>query len=295
MDYHQILKQHNPLSLSEEKTLFEVYRQAKSFLVFNRYGELVSVTIDNPQVKRGLKAREKLILSNLRLVAKISSRTVYQRGETLTKDDLFSIGVLGLTKACDRFDATKNCKFSTYATYLIFQQIRNSLYKAFDCKISTKDINLYWLIAKTKQELSRSGQKATYAQIARKLSLSKDRVRELDLIGSKALRWDDTSLETDNNLYEKPYFDIDLAIYDDYKEYLQRFTFLTTLQKELLLDYIDCLNDHPIPSEETQKIIDLILLFKDTPFLHDNTYPQTTRNSPSPNSLSNTQSSPTAA
>ena len=38
-------------------------------------------------------------------------------------EDAYSMGVLGLLKACDHFDATRGIAFSTYASLLIRQSI----------------------------------------------------------------------------------------------------------------------------------------------------------------------------
>ena len=55
-------------------------------------------------------ARDKLINGNLRLVLSVIQRFT-GRGEDI--DDLFQIGVVGLIKAINNFDLTKNVRFST--------------------------------------------------------------------------------------------------------------------------------------------------------------------------------------
>jgi len=69
-------------------------------------------------------ARQKLINSNLRLVVNIAKR--YQnRGLSIL--DLIQCGNEGLIKAVDKFDITKDFKFSTYATWWIRQAIIRGL------------------------------------------------------------------------------------------------------------------------------------------------------------------------
>ena len=58
------------------------------------------------------KAREKLILHNLRLVAHIVKKYYSSYKE---QDDLISIGTVGLIKAIDSFKADKGARFATYA------------------------------------------------------------------------------------------------------------------------------------------------------------------------------------
>ena len=56
-------------------------------------------------------ARDKLINGNLRLVLSVIQRFT-GRGEDI--DDLFQIGVIGLIKAINNFDLSKEVRFSTY-------------------------------------------------------------------------------------------------------------------------------------------------------------------------------------
>lgn len=69
-------------------------------------------------------AREKLIVSNLRLVISNAKKYV---GHGLPLLDLIQNGNLGLIKAIEGFDAEKGFKFSTYATWWIKQAITRSL------------------------------------------------------------------------------------------------------------------------------------------------------------------------
>lgn len=84
-----------PLSLEEEKQVFE-------------------------KMKKGnMKAREKLISHNLRLVAHI----VKKYTNSLEADDLLSVGTIGLIKAIDTFDYDKKVQLSTYAARCINNEI----------------------------------------------------------------------------------------------------------------------------------------------------------------------------
>ena len=65
-------------------------------------------------------AREKLIEHNLRLVAHIVKK--YQN-QTDDKEDLISIGTIGLIKAIDSFSPDKGTKLATYAARCIDNEI----------------------------------------------------------------------------------------------------------------------------------------------------------------------------
>lgn len=66
------------------------------------------------------KAREELILHNLRLVSHIV-RKYYSTAKN--QDDLVSIGTIGLVKAVDSFDDGNGVKFATYAARCIQNEI----------------------------------------------------------------------------------------------------------------------------------------------------------------------------
>jgi RNA polymerase primary sigma factor len=69
-------------------------------------------------------ARDRMIESNLRLVVKIAKRYI-NRG--LPFLDLIEEGNVGLIKAVGKFKLSKECRFSTYATWWIRQSIERAL------------------------------------------------------------------------------------------------------------------------------------------------------------------------
>ncbi len=64
------------------------------------------------------KAREALILGNLRLVLSIIQRF---QGRAEQMDDLFQVGCIGLVKTIDHFNTDLDVKFSTYAVPMIIE------------------------------------------------------------------------------------------------------------------------------------------------------------------------------
>lgn len=69
-------------------------------------------------------AREKIINHNLKLVVSIAKFYKYSSIELL---DIIQYGNIGLMKAIEKFDVSKNIKFSTYATWWINQSIMRNL------------------------------------------------------------------------------------------------------------------------------------------------------------------------
>lgn len=76
-------------------------------------------------VRRGDRpSRQRMIVSNLRLVVRIAKRYCH-RG--LALQDLIAEGNLGLIHAVEKFDPEKGFRFSTYATWWIRQSIERAL------------------------------------------------------------------------------------------------------------------------------------------------------------------------
>lgn len=100
--------------------------------------------------KGDASAREKMILSNLRLAMSIARR--YQgRGCDLT--DLIQEANVGLVKAVERFDWRRGYKFSTYATWWIKQAVnRHVATHARTVRMPSHTISLMHRIKAVQQE-----------------------------------------------------------------------------------------------------------------------------------------------
>ena len=71
-----------------------------------------------------MHAKEMLINHNLRLVAHVSKK---YSSSNITKEDLISIGIIGLIKGINSFDYNKGIKFATYGARCIDNEILMAL------------------------------------------------------------------------------------------------------------------------------------------------------------------------
>ncbi len=122
-------------------------------------------------------AKEKLILSNLRLVVNIAKN--YQNTH-LSISDLVSEGNLGLMVAVEKFNPDLGYRFSTCATPWIKQAISKAITdKGRNIRIPA---HIYQLLSKYRKaliELGADGHKPTDEEVARKLNVETEKVKEL--------------------------------------------------------------------------------------------------------------------
>jgi len=143
------------------------------------------------QIALGSKsAKDELIEANLRLVVSIAKRHV---GKGMYFLDLIQEGNLGLIKAVEKFDYSKGYKFSTYATWWIRQAITRAIAdQARTIRIPVHMVETIHKVSRTaRQLLQEYGKEPTTDEIAERLGITPDKVREIMKIAQ-----DPVSLET---------------------------------------------------------------------------------------------------
>ena len=76
--------------------------------------------------RRGMRAKERMVSANLRLVVSVSKRFMY-RTHTLSRMDLIQEGSLGLIRGVEKFDPERGYKFSTFGFWWIRQGIARAI------------------------------------------------------------------------------------------------------------------------------------------------------------------------
>lgn len=182
-----------------------------------------------------IQAKNKLVESNLRLVASIAKN--YIGKSNLSFLDLIQEGNLGLYKATDKYDYTRGFKFSTYATYWVRQAISRAIAdQSRTIRTPVHVVEALSKISKAKAELTQTlGRAPTNEEISEKTGLSLDKIETYSLASKTPLSIDKTFDDDDDT-------DLGDTIPDTYQDTPEEVLMKST-RKDAILTVLSTLSD----------------------------------------------------
>ena len=125
------------------------------------------------------QAKEKLLAEHMDLVQRIARH--YSHPAKSHYEDLVQVGCIGLLRAIDRFDESRNTRFRTYASHLITSEIRH--YLRDQVSVVRMPRELQELLPKVKQAehalLQQLGHEPSQAEIAEYVGITTDKLRDV--------------------------------------------------------------------------------------------------------------------
>ncbi|GAB6139158.1 SigB/SigF/SigG family RNA polymerase sigma factor [Halanaerobaculum tunisiense] len=145
------------------------------------------------------QAKDKLVKSNLRLVLKIAHR---YKNSQYSLEDIFQIGTIGLLKAIDNFDLTKEVEFSTYAVPKIIGEIKMFLRDDHPVKVSRSRKEQAQKIIKLKEKLTKDlNREPTIQELSAEVDLScEEIVTALEAVQNPTSLYSSTQQTTEKDL-----------------------------------------------------------------------------------------------
>jgi RNA polymerase primary sigma factor len=138
------------------------------------------------QIEQGTIAQGRLAEANLRLVVSVAKRYV---GRGMSMLDLIQEGNLGLIRAVEKFQHNKGFKFSTYATWWIRQAITRAIAdQARTIRIPVHMVETINRVISTQRRMMQElGHEPTSEELAEKLDLPSEKVREIMKISQEPI------------------------------------------------------------------------------------------------------------
>lgn len=119
------------------------------------------------------QSKEKLLLQNSPLIKSLIKRYI---GKGVEYDDLYQLGCLGFVKAINKYDASYQVKFTTYAVPLILGEVKRFLRDDGTIKVSRSIKGLYVKIKKYLETKTADREPPTIDQLAEHFAVSREEI-----------------------------------------------------------------------------------------------------------------------
>eukprot|EP00594_Rhizosolenia_setigera_P009878 CAMPEP_0178956694 /NCGR_PEP_ID=MMETSP0789-20121207/10435_1 /TAXON_ID=3005 /ORGANISM="Rhizosolenia setigera, Strain CCMP 1694" /LENGTH=473 /DNA_ID=CAMNT_0020638729 /DNA_START=283 /DNA_END=1704 /DNA_ORIENTATION=+ len=136
MGSHELLRKEDEIVLGRQIQIlvkWEAVRQELEVTLertptFAEWASELQTTVPElkKQIRRSQRAKAALIEANLRLVVTLARQSM-KGGSEISFQDACQEGILGLAKACEKFDPEKGFRFSTYANWWIKRNVNENV------------------------------------------------------------------------------------------------------------------------------------------------------------------------
>jgi len=157
-------------------TFYSNFLQATPLLTKEQECEL-SNDVLNGTKRKSENAVKKLVESNLRLVVKIAMKDYSWYSE---KEDIISEGIIGLTRAAEKYDSNLGARFSTYAAFHIKQKMMRYIGKSSLIPMSTEMNKTYHRIQRIIDDISNElGYTPSLQEVAERFGSNVERLENI--------------------------------------------------------------------------------------------------------------------
>nr|AKC88776.1 sigma factor [Monsonia marlothii] len=168
----------------------------------------VSSRILQSQIHSGYSSREKLISANIGLVVYVAKPYLTS---SVTLEELFLAGYMGLMKSVERFKPQAGCRFSTYAYWWIRQAVRLAMLEI--TTINRLPSHIHALLGKIWKAKRSYGEEGNYnpsnEELAKRVNIPVDKLQKVLLYARKPISmernvWGDDGGVTFHDITEDP-------------------------------------------------------------------------------------------